>query len=113
MIPSVGRIVHIKLSDNCAANINKRRSNADTSKIASKNSGAVVHTGNPVRGGDVFPMIITKLWANKPDENSGVNGQIFLDGNDTYWTTSVVQGTEKGQWYDPHPATDNSTLSQS
>jgi|ERR1019366_3402535 hypothetical protein len=101
MIPSVGRIVHLKLSDSCADNINKRRNDAKVSKIASTNSGAMVHVGNDVRGGDIFPMIITRIWSENPDLNTAVNGQVFLDGNDLYWTTSVKQGTELGQWQDP------------
>ena len=90
MIPSVGRIVHLKLSDGCAANINKRRL-----------MGGGDFIGNTVIGGDVFPMIITKLFTNEPTEKTAVNGQVFLDGNDLYWATSVLQGTEKGQWHSP------------
>ncbi len=41
--------------------------------------------------GDVFPMIITK--ANK--DTGAVNGQVFLDGEDTLWVEGVVDaGTE-------------------
>lgn len=32
---------------------------------------------------------------------SGVNGQVFLDGNDVLWVTSVVQGDKPGQWHEP------------
>ncbi|KKK65507.1 hypothetical protein LCGC14_2973460, partial [marine sediment metagenome] len=28
----------------------------------------------------------------------GVNGQAFLDGNDSLWVTSVQEGYESGQW---------------
>lgn len=89
MIPSIGRIVHITLSDECASYINTRR-------LTSGN----IH-GNPVSGGEVFPMMITKIWADEPTENTAVQGQIFLDGDDTYWVTSAIQGTDKGQWFEP------------
>jgi hypothetical protein len=85
MIPSVGRIVHITLSDNCAANITRERLNQTNNDH-----------GNPVAGGQIFPMIITKVW-----NDNMVQGQIFLDGNDTYWASSVEQGTGSGQWYSP------------
>ncbi len=101
MIPSVGRIVNIRLSDDCASSINKRRQDAKASSIAGTNSGAIVHSGNPAAGGDILPMIICRIFAENPTESTVVNGQIFLDGNDTYWATSVIQGTENGQWFDP------------
>ena len=90
MIPSIGRIVHIRLSAGCAKNINMERSN-----LASHNKG------NSVKEGDIFPMIITKLWTDDPNEFSAVNGQIFLDGNDIYHATSVTQGDSLGQWFEP------------
>lgn len=33
-------------------------------------------------------------WQDEP----GINGQVFLDGNDTLWVTSADEGTEPGQW---------------
>lgn len=90
MIPGIGRIVHIRLSAGCAENINKERSN-----LASYNKG------NSVKEGDIYPMIITNLWTDSPTKDSSVNGQIFLDGNDVYWATSVRQGTENGTWFSP------------
>lgn len=101
MIPSVGRIVHFKITEDCAAQINKRRNDAGISQIASTNSGAQVHVGNSAKGYDVYPMIIVKVWSFEPAENSAVNGQVFLDGNDTLWVTSAQQGTEPGQWHEP------------
>lgn len=89
MIPSVGRIVHITLSNACAENITRRRAN---------NSDI---TGNPIAAGQIYPMIITRVWADNPTETTAVQGQIFLDGSDTYWATSVAQGTEPGQWFEP------------
>jgi hypothetical protein len=101
MIPSVGRIVHFKITAGCAAEINKRRSDASTSKIAATNSGAVVHVGSKANEGDVYPLLITRLWTDEPGEQSAVNGQVFLDGNDSLWVTSAQQGDGIGQWSDP------------
>jgi hypothetical protein len=101
MIPSIGRIVHFKITAECAKRINKCRQDAKASEIASTNSGAVVHTGNKASEGDVYPLLITRLWTDEPTEQSAVNGQVFLDGNDSLWVTSAQQGDGIGQWSDP------------
>ncbi len=54
-------------------------------------NGVQVHVGNPVREGDAYPMLITRVWGNEPE--SMVQGQVFLDGNDALWITSVAVGT--------------------
>jgi hypothetical protein len=101
MIPSVGRIVHLRLSEQCAKEINKRRTEACASRIAATNSGAIIHHGNPANEGDIYPLLIIKIWSNSPTEGTAVNGQVFLDGNDSYWATSVQQGDGLGQWFEP------------
>lgn len=52
--------------------------------------GAQAHIGNVANEGDAFPMLITKSWGDNP--SSAVNGQVFLDGNDVLWATSVCVG---------------------
>jgi hypothetical protein len=96
MIPTQGRIVQYTLSEQDAAAINKRRKDAHESQIAASNSGAVVHHGNGVQSGDTYPMVIVRCWGTT--EESSVNGQVLLDGNDTYWATSVSQGDGERQW---------------
>jgi hypothetical protein len=69
MIPSVGRIVHYKLTQHDADQINKRRKDAKNKNaagvtLASQELGAVVHTGNDVAAGDVYPLIITRIWGS-------------------------------------------------
>lgn len=76
MIPSVGRIVLYTLSSADAELITHRRGR----------SGAIRIVGNRVNAGDVFPMLITRVWGSDP--GSAVNGTMFLDGEDTYWLTS-------------------------
>jgi hypothetical protein len=53
-------------------------------------AGAQAHIGNDAKEGDVFPMLITKVWGDTP--TCAVNGQAFLDGNDVLWITSVAVG---------------------
>jgi hypothetical protein len=82
MIPSIGRIVHYTLTEQDAEQINRRR--ADASAMLNwhceHKTGAVVHIGNPVAGGDVYPLLITRTWGDQAD--SAINGQVFLDGSD-------------------------------
>lgn len=104
-IPTIGRIVHYTLSESDAQAINRRRDDAIAARhnpvVADsrlKPTGEQVHIGNVAREGDVYPMIITRVWGSTPQ--SAVNGQVFLDGNDTLWATSVVvgEGPRKFAW---------------
>jgi len=78
-----GRIVQYRLSESDCDSINRRR-------------GATPHLtfhGNLPRAGQVVPCIV--VW---PSSETCFNGQAFLDGNDTHWVTSVLQGTGPGTW---------------
>jgi hypothetical protein len=101
MIPSPGRIVHYRLTAQDAQEVNRRRADARASVISSSKSGAQIHVGNGVTEGDVYPLIITRVWSQEPTEQTSVNGQVLLDGNDCLWATSRQQGTEPGQWSEP------------
>lgn len=92
MIPSPGRIVQYTLSADDAVQVNRRRDDSRTSGISGQKTGAVVHVGNAVSEGDTYPLVITRVWSDAPDETTAVNGQVLLDGNDTLWATSVLQG---------------------
>jgi hypothetical protein len=96
-IPSIGRIVQYRLTAQDAEQINRRRTSGFSISNRVKADpqpqwpiGAQAHIGNEAREGVVFPMMITKVWGNKPD--SAVNGQVFLDGNDVLWITSIAAG---------------------
>lgn len=97
-VPSIGRIVFYKLTEHDADAINRRRSDAEANRalIATDALGYVAHVGNAVAEGDVFPMTIVRVWGDQP--TSAVNGQVTLDGNDTFWATSRVQGDGEGKW---------------
>jgi hypothetical protein len=127
--PSLGRIVHYKLTHADATVINKQRVQARSHLIEHRESGAQISEGNQHRAGDVVPLIIVRVW---PDEYSvdvpicrdytagtpdgdiewslplstyGVNGQGVLDGNDHLWITSAPQGEFNGSWNWPPLAT--------
>jgi hypothetical protein len=94
MIPTIGRIVHYRLDDQDAEQINRRRTTgrliADRIALAQWPIGAQAHIGNEAKAGDTYPMLIVRCWGDT--ETSAVNGQVFLDGNDVLWTTSVAVG---------------------
>src|SRR5213080_2305188 len=86
--PSIGRIVHYRLSSLDVQQIDRRRTTRTSiaDRVAQEKwpVGAQAHIGNPPYAGQVVPLLICRIW---PDEygpgHSGVNGQVFLDGNDT------------------------------
>lgn len=101
--PSIGRIVHYKLSAGDTERASRRRTTgasiAERIKEGKWPLGAKAHIGNPVNAGDVIPLIIVRVF---PDEYGpgipGVNGRAILDGSDSLWVTSVKEGAEPGQW---------------
>ena len=98
MQPTVGRIVHYKLSAGDAANIGQHRLSATAPLPADWPKGAQAHVGNTPSEGDVLPLVICRVWPNEYGDQPGVNGQVLLDGNDTLWVTSRKEGTEPGTW---------------
>ncbi|WP_088320288.1 hypothetical protein [Kineosporia sp. R_H_3] len=98
MIPSIGRLVHYTLTAEDAEAINKRRADAQANlaKVREDSIGYVLHVGNIAVAGQVYPMLIVRVWGDLPD--SCVNGQVFLDGTDSLWVTSVGQGDGPRHW---------------
>lgn len=96
-VPSVGRIVHYTLTEADAEAINRRRADAANSLAQHREAadGTQVHAGNRAKEGDVLPMLIVRVWNEVPGT---VNGQVFLDGNDTLWVTSVTPGDGPRRW---------------
>lgn len=88
-IPGIGRIVHYRLSEQDVASITTMRQQAS---ILAGSLRIPARQGNPVSAGDAFPMMITKVWSPDPHVHTAVNGQVFLDGNDTLWVTSALVG---------------------
>ena len=76
-----GLIVEYTLAPGDVEQINRRREDARKRRSGSDvgNTGFVLHTGNLVRSGETYPLVITRVW---PDTTM-VNGQLLLDGNQT------------------------------
>ena len=103
MNATIGRIVILKLSEGQCGQINAGR---DKAALVSMRIGAGdpalygqhlhAHAGNPVSAGQEVPMIIVRTWSD-----SYVNGQALLDGTDSFWASSVHEGSENGEWHWP------------
>lgn len=101
-IPSIGRSVHYRLSADDATHINRRRTTRESIQQRIHDhwpAGAQAHIGNEVAEGEVYPMVIVRVWG--PTAESAVNGQVFLDGNDVLWVISRVVGDTPGTWQWP------------
>lgn len=101
-IPTIGRVVYYRLTDEDATKINRRRTtdNIVAARIATGQwwEGAQAHIGNPAVRGDELAATIVSVH---PDHT--VNLQVMLDGTDTFWATKVpyaVDGAESamGCW---------------
>ncbi len=81
MKPTIGRIVHYRLSKEDVDAIQRRRARVSDPQVL---------FGNAVKEGDTFPAMIVRAWGEQP--TSAVQLQVYLDGNDTHWATSVQVG---------------------
>jgi hypothetical protein len=93
-MPTPCRWLLYTLTDEDARAINRRR--ADTARHRPAHvenaNGVQIHIGNEHYAGDQLPMLVVHVW----DDDRTVNGQVFLDGNDTLWKTSVKLGDGPG-----------------
>lgn len=97
MQPSIGRIVHYRLSPDDVSQISRRRTTGGHIRERMEEgfwpTGAQAHIGNPVEVDQSCPMVITAVINDEL-----VNGQVFLDGCDVFWATSRKQGFAPGTW---------------
>jgi hypothetical protein len=105
MNPTIGRIVHYQLSDHDAADINRRRADAEAYRLANPRpdqsgdpgaSGHVAHVGNRAAAGDCYPAVVVRTFGG-----TAANLSVLLDGTDTFWATSRGEGDQPGQWVWP------------
>lgn len=84
--PTIGRLVHYKISAADVASINAKRIKDGTS-------------GNTPGVGELYPATVVRKWGDHA--GATVNLQVHLDGPDTYWATSRCEGDSDGQWIWP------------
>lgn len=83
VIPTIGRIVNYRMNDATCYNVMQQRQHEHI-------------FGNAPQRGEVYPAMIVRVWGQYP--GASVQLQVFLDGPDTYWATSVYRGDDEGQW---------------
>jgi len=106
---TIGRIVHYVVNQSTADAINRRRDDAyeHIDEHRARADGSIIHVGNKVHKGDEFPLMVTRVFNSVyADLDTCINGQLLLDGNDTYWLTSVYEGEGPGYWHWPEEADD-------
>jgi hypothetical protein len=84
--PSIGRIVHYRVSANDASLLAIRRGAGEP--------------GNTHVEGEIVPLLIIRPWHQPGLYEPGVsvlNGKIFFDGSES-WALSIKEGNEPGQW---------------
>lgn len=96
-VPTIGRIVHYRLTADDAATINEQRYRAKqyfgAGEDMNMSVGQQLHVGRHMVQGETCAMIVTAALGN-----ARVNGQVILDGNDHLWCVSVSYGTANGCW---------------
>jgi len=95
-VPTIGRIVLYILNEADVKSINKRRRDAEDKNPGEAENGVQIHVGNKVEAGDIFPMVVVRVWPR-----GLINGQVLLDGNDTLWVRSKAEWSDEvkqGAW---------------
>lgn len=104
MTITIGRIVHYMLTEQDAKSINVRRADFKAFEASHKHphepgtpnaTGHIAHVGNHAEAGQVFPATVVRVF---DPSTTTANLQVTLDGNDTYWATSVAEGEGQGRW---------------
>lgn len=80
MQPTIGRIVHYRLSDEDVARIRA----LPTPRF------------NPANPGDTYPAMVVRVFESATD--GGANLQVFIDGQAQLWITSAKPGDGPGTW---------------
>jgi hypothetical protein len=100
MLPTIGRILLYTLTADDAQKVNRRRTTgaAIAERMRDKRwpEGAQAHIGSTVNAGEQYPLIVTATYGQ-----GKIGGQVFLDGNDTYWVSEVIEGAGEGEWMWP------------
>ena len=83
--PSVGRILHYRLTASDAEAINRRRTTHTSirerlqAEPPAWPAGAQAHMGNPAEEGQVLPLVVVRVWS---EDTGCLNGPVLLDGNE-------------------------------
>lgn len=96
MNPTIGGIVHYKLSASDAEQINRRRQDwvgTCAEYGGPPGDGYQAHAGNSAAEGEVCPAVVVRTFGG-----TSANLQVWLDGSDSFWATSRGEGDGPGTW---------------
>lgn len=95
-----GMMVLYRLTAEQALATNKRRADANKNrpKMREERPGFQAHIGNMVEVRTTVPMVVTQVWDQTKNGMSAINGQAFLDGSDSLWLDTILEGDGPGQW---------------
>ena len=95
----VGLMVLYRLTEDEAeaTNIHREDARQTREEIGEPHSGFQAHVGNMVAEGDRVPMVVTTV-SPSPGHGQPLNGQVFLDGNDSLWVADIFEGDHSGEW---------------
>lgn len=94
-VPTIGRVVHYRLTDEEAAKINRWRDQNKTNRGAI-HAGSVGHVGNECSEGQAFAADVVSI--TEFPLRAAINLQVKLDGNDTFWKRDADEGEGPGTW---------------
>lgn len=92
---TVGRFLVYALTEEDVVAIRVRRSKCKHVDHRTDYTTAYCAQGNPVHAGQMFPLLVTAVYSSNM-----VNGQVFLDGDDTLWVKHA-EFDERAEMY-PH-----------
>lgn len=69
----------------------------DCHRIRAQRDSTPALVGNQPSVGDELPLIV--VWTHPDPAAPIVNGQVFLDGNDSLWVYNRPHGVDDGEWH--------------
>ena len=100
MVPTIGRIVHYKVSENDVQHYTFRPMDHPSFNLPYP--------------GDVFPMVITNVNPDSDGVVRTLSGNVIVNNGTMFWTGSVTEGLGDvpGQWFWPPRVEENVTVQE-
>lgn len=92
--PTLGAPVYYRLTVEDGKDINRRRKRSG--EAPGNEWGFQAHRGTRAASGQIFPATVVRVFDQDGEPRAAL--QVALDGTDTLWVESAVNGTDDGQW---------------